>query len=160
MMSPWSWPLIYWIWNVITYSFYPVKHLCIILSELSDELLSNGLKCVDAVDSDPWSPQYNQFSPLCQIRGNSLNAFMKHCVHKFGMDRQPENACMEAKKKRMEQYFNSVSVSFWSSFPLVQRSPLHLELSLCAFPSTYTDFQNRTHPSWAGRTRTRSPNRN
>lgn len=162
MMLPWSWPLTYWIWNVITSLYYPMRCVCIILSELSDEVLSNGLKCVDdaAVDSDPWSPQYSQFSHLCQIQRNSLKAFMKHCVHKNWVDRQPKTPAWRHKKKRMEQYFNFLSVSFWSFFPLVQRSPLHLEPSWCVFPSTYTDFQNRTHPSWAGRTQTRSPNRN
>lgn len=166
MMSPWSWPLTYWIWhhnNVITSLFYPLRCVCIILSELSDEVLSNGLKCVDdaAVDSDPWSPQYSQFSHLCQIRKIPSKLSWNIVFTRIGWTNNQKHLHGDVKKKKeWSNILIFVSVSFWSFFPLVQRSPLHLEPSWCAFPSTYTDFQNRTHPSSAGRTQTRSPNRN
>lgn len=71
-----------------------------------------------------------------------------------------QNLCKINNKKTLPVHKCLLNyVSFCFTFPLVQHSHLPLEPCWCVFPSTCTDFQSRTHRSWARKTLTRNPNR-
>ncbi len=63
----WSWPLTSWIWNVIQFSFYLIRHLCEI-TFLVNEFMIYWQKTFFGMSKWPWPPATNCKSVHSQVK--------------------------------------------------------------------------------------------